>query len=122
MKPRVGPVALGKVGTGALLLANTNTFSGQTTLSGGSLVLSNACALLNSTLNCTNSGALRFARGLTDFTLGGLAGTQNIGLTNAAGAAVALTVGGINQSTVYGGALSASGSPTKVGTGALPLA
>lgn len=118
----VGPVALGKVGTGALLLANTNTFSGQTTLSGGSLVLSNACALLNSTLNCTNSGSLRFARGLTDFTLGGLAGTQNIGLTNASGAAVALTVGGNNQSTVYGGALSASGSLTKVGTGALTLA
>jgi autotransporter-associated beta strand protein len=117
-----GAVALGKIGTGILMLSGTNAFSGATTVSGGTLVLSNALAVQNSTLTCTNSGSVRFCSGLTAFTFGGLAGTRNIALTNEAGALVALTVGGNNSSTVYSGALTAGGSLSKTGSGTLTLA
>jgi autotransporter-associated beta strand protein len=117
-----GTVALGKIGTGTLLLCGTNTFSGMTTLSAGTLAISNALALQRSTLVCTNSGSVRFSCGITAFTFGGLAGTRNVALSNEVGAAIALTVGGNNSDTVYSGALSAGGSLTKVGTGTLTLA
>ena len=117
-----GTVSLEKIGTGTLLLAGTNTFSGATTVSGGSLVISNTFALQRSTLNCTNSGLVSFSSGITAFTLGGLAGTSNIGLTNVSGSVIALTVGGNNNNTVYSGVLSQGGSLTKVGAGMLTLA
>ena len=118
-----GSLSLVKTGAAnsVLTLAGTNTFTGMTTVSGGMLVLSNQVALQNSTLNITG-GAVGFGGGLAAFTLGGLAGTQNLGLTNASGAAVALTVGNNNGDTTYSGALSAGGSLIKIGTGKLTLA
>ena len=119
----VGSLSLVKTGAAnsVLTLAGTNTLTGLTTVSGGMLVLSNQVALQNSTLNVTG-GSVGFGIGLTAFTLGGLAGTQNVGLTNASGATVALTVGNNNSNTVYSGSLSAGGSLIKVGTGTLTLA
>ena len=118
-----GVLSLVKTGSAnsVLTLAGTNTLTGLTTVSGGMLVLSNQVALQNSTLTIA-SGAVGFGGGLTAFTLGGLAGTQNMGLTNASGAAVSLTVGNNNSSTVYSGSLSAGGSLIKIGTGTLTLA
>src|SRR5208283_3530502 len=54
---------------------------------------------------------------ITAATLGGLTGTNNLVLTNTAGAALALTVGNNNGSASYTGTLSGSGSLTKTGTG-----
>ncbi len=118
----VGTVALGKIGTGTLMLSGTNTFSGMTTVSGGTLIISNTFALQRSTLNCTNSGLVSFSSGITSLTLGGLAGTRNIGLTNVSGSVIALTVGVNNNNTVYSGVLSHGGSLSKVGVGTLTLA
>lgn len=117
-----GTIALAKIGTGLLTLSGVNRYSGDTAVSGGTLVISNELALQKSTLTCTDTGAVRFSRVMTAFTFGGLAGAWNAGLTNEAGTAIALTVGNNNNDTTYSGALSAGGSLTKTGTGTLTLA
>jgi len=119
----VGNIALTKVGTGTQTLfgTGTNTFIGDTTVLAGTLSVSNTLALQKSTLNYAG-GSVSFGAGLTSFTLGGLAGSRNLGLTNALGAAIVLTVGNNNSNTFYSGSLSAGGSLIKVGTGTLTLA
>lgn len=114
--------SLVKIGTAALTLSGVNTFSGNTTLNGGSLVLGNSLAAQNSTciLNSTNS-TMVFARGLTAFTLGGLAGNAALALTNADGSPVVLSVGNNNSSTTFSNVLSGAGSLTKIGAGTLTL-
>jgi fibronectin-binding autotransporter adhesin len=117
-------VNLEKVGTGSLTLSGTNTHTGTTTLSAGTLNLSNSLALQNSTL-AYSAGTLVLDQSVVSnaFTFGGLSGTSAIALQNNAGspAAVALTVGGNNATTAYSGNLSGGGSLTKNGTGALTL-
>ena len=103
-------------GTGTVILGATNTFNGTTVISAGTLQLASSNALENSTLNYS-SGTLNLGT-LTTLNLGGLSGTQNLGL----GSAVLLTVGGNNASTAYSGALSGtSASLTKMGSGTLTL-
>ena len=104
---------------GAIILSGANTYTGATTLQSGTLTLANALALQNSTFNYAG-GSLGFGS-LTSATFGGLAGTQNLALTNASAGSVALTVGGNNASTTYSGVLSGSGSLTKSGSGTLTL-
>lgn len=109
-----------KTGAGTLTLGAVNTHDGDSTLSAGTLRLTNPGALTSSTFNGT-AGGLSFAA-LTNATFGGLKGTMIFGLTNDTGAAVALTVGGNTQSTTYSGSLGGSGSLAKVGAGALTFA
>lgn len=107
---------------GDVTLASANTFSNATFLATGTLRVANTLALQNSTLNY-NGGSLAFS-GVTTCTLGGLSGTnnfQNLTLTNTTGSAVALTVGGNNAQTVYGGGVSGSGSIIKTGSSSLTL-
>jgi fibronectin-binding autotransporter adhesin len=113
-----------------LTVSASNTFSGATTLTLGTLDLQNQNALQNSTLTM-NDGTLVFDSAVSGnaFTLGGLSASTsgagyNIALQNNASptpAAVALTVGGNNISTTYAGVLSGGGSLTKTGSGTLTL-
>ena len=108
--------------TSALVLSGANTYSGDTTISTGTLLVSNALALQNSTLNYINgTGTVLFGNGLTAYTLGGLTGNKNLALTNTAGTAMALTIGNNHQITTYSGVLSAGGSLIKSGSGLLAL-
>ena len=115
-----GTVAITKSGAGTWTVSSANTYSGGTTISAGKLVLGNTLALQNSTLNHTGAGTLNFGT-LTSATLGGLSGSQGLALSNASNAAVALTAGNNNLSTTYSGALSGTGSLTKIGNGTLTL-
>lgn len=109
-------------GPGTLQLGAANTFTGTTTITGGTIALFNGFALQNSTLSYQAAG------GTLDFdfngaaTLGGLTGDKDLVLTNAIPGPVDLTVGGNNESTTYTGAFSGTGSLIKAGTGTLTLA
>lgn len=114
-----------KQGIGILTLSGENTYSGLTTVSEGTLVVSNQLALQNSTLSGNTSGAkIEFGAGITEFTLGGLGlgGNIDVALTNQSGAAVRLKVGKNNETKTCNGALSESGGLTKIGNGTLTLA
>jgi len=111
---------LNLAGAGTLFLSGANTYSGDTTLSAGTLTVSNSLALQNSTL-VYSAGTAQFGNGSTAYTLGGLSGSKALGLTNMGGTAIALTVGNNSSNTAYSGVLSAGGSLTKTGTGALTL-
>jgi len=121
--------SLTKSGSATLTLAGANTYSGSTTLSTGTLNLSNQNAIQNSTLTMSG-GALVFDGSVTGhaFNIGGLSATSSgtgydIALQDNAGTPnpVALAVGGNNASTTYAGVLSGSGSLVKTGTGTLTL-
>ena len=116
-----GNGSLVKLGATMLTLSGTNTFSGNTSVSAGTLDLTNGLALQNSTL-ATGGAGIIFDTAVNShaFTLGGLGGGANLALqdnSSPAPFAVALTVGGNNVSTTYSGMLSGGGSLTKIGTG-----
>ena len=120
---------LAKSGSGTQTLAGSNTYSGATTITGGTLNLSNQNALQNSTLTLSGGGIV-FDSSVSGnaFTFGALSAASagagyDIALQNNAGtpASVALTVGGNNASTTYAAVLSGSGSLTKTGAGQLTL-
>ncbi len=117
------PSGLRLAGAGTLALGAANTYTGATTVNGGTLTLAHAQAVQNSTVTVNASGgALGFAAGITQPTLGGLTGNGTINLATAASEPVALTVGNNAQSTTYSGTLSGAGGLTKVGAGVLTLA
>lgn len=91
------------------------TATGTAQLSFGSL----SASLAGSTVDYNGQGgSLAFGKLTTSVVLGGLKGSQNLALLNTAGAGVALSVGGNNESTTYSGNFSGTGaSVNKEGTG-----
>jgi len=118
-----GSGLLNKSGAGILSLGAANTFTGTTTLSAGTLLLSHQNALQSSTLSFS-AGTLVFDSSVAGnaFNIGGLTGSAALSLLNNAGtpAQVSLTVGAGNASTTFNGALS-GGTLVKAGSGTLTL-
>ncbi len=124
MNARLGATVTGKIsgsgsltfgGPGRLTLAASNSFTGDTRITSGTLAIANGQALLNSTLdmNASDSGAITFSQ----FSLlGGLKGSRDI-----ANGGITLGVGMNSASTTYSGVLSGSGGLNKYGTGTLTL-
>ena len=116
--------SLNKTGAGTLKLTNSNTYTGNTTISGGMLNMANQNALQNSAVTM-NGGSLVFDSSVSGhaFTLVGLSGTSGLALQDNAATpnAVALSIGNNNATSTYAGCLSGSGSLTKIGTGTLTL-
>jgi fibronectin-binding autotransporter adhesin len=117
-----GSGGLIKTGSGILSLATSNTFTGQTNLSAGTINLQNTLALVNTTVNISG-GSLTFDAVVASnaFTLGGLTGTSNIALVNTAANPITLSVGNNSAGTTYGGVFSGSGILNKIGSGTLTL-
>jgi len=96
------------------LSGNNNTYTGDTIVQAGTLLLGNQLALQNSALNYNNQGGVFSFGTLTSAAFGGLAGSQNLGLTNAASGAVALTIGTNNVDRSYTGNLSDGGTGASI--------
>jgi len=110
-------------GSGNAYVSGTNTFTGDTLISAGTLTLSTATgntslALAGSTFDSSGAGSLSFGS-MTAATFGSLKGAGNLVLENVSTAAVALTLGANGGSATYSGSLSGAGSVVKSGTGAL---
>lgn len=112
-----GTGSLVQQGPGNLQVAAANTFSGTTTIAGGSIILFSGMGLQNSTLAYNNGDGLLDLDLNVAVTLGGLEGNKALSLMNFNSAPVALTLGGNGQATTYSGALSGDGSLIKTGTG-----
>lgn len=105
-----GGGGLTKLGSGTLTLSATNTYTGNTRVSAGTLSITNATGLQNSTLdmNAADSGSISFGQ---NSTLGGLTGSRDLNMGTRT-----LSVGNNGQSTTYSGGLS-NGALTKLGAG-----
>jgi autotransporter-associated beta strand protein len=114
-------LGLSTAGNGTVVLGGSNTYSGTTNVTSGKLLLTNAAAVQNSTVNVGAPFALNFATGVTSPNLGGLSGVGNVGMSTVTGQAVALNVGGNGQTTTYNGVLTGNGSLVKQGNGTLAL-
>jgi autotransporter-associated beta strand protein len=111
-----GPGGLIKAGSGTLVLTAVNTFSGNTTIAGGTLQIDNPLALENSMVVTTSSpqssnmGNLNL-NGL-NAVLGGLAGSGQLALGSGT-----LTIGNAGGTNVFAGSLNGNGSLIKLGSG-----
>lgn len=110
--------------TGSLVLSAANTYSGDTTISGGTLRLSNAAAIPSG----SGKGNLTLASGSTldlnnlSPTVNGLTGAGTV--TNALAGAVTFTAGGNDAGGSFGGVIQDGNGTvalTKNGTGLLTL-
>ena len=114
-----GVLSLLKAGGGMQTLSGTNTYSGTTLISAGTLALGGGRARQNSTLDTSGTGTLSFLN-LTAATFGGLQGKGSLSLSNTASSPVLLSAGNNNANTTFSGILS-GGSLSKIGTGMLTL-
>jgi autotransporter-associated beta strand protein len=110
-----GILSLVKTGTNTLTLAGTNTWTGSSTISAGTLKIGTGSRLPGSTAVTVAGGAI-FDLNNQNETIGSLAGDGAVALGTAN-----LIVGGDNSSTTFNGTITGSGALTKEGTGTLTL-
>ncbi|MCE9630594.1 MAG: autotransporter-associated beta strand repeat-containing protein [Planctomycetia bacterium] len=120
-----GSGGLVKIGPGQLTLSGSNSFTGGTTLSTGTLLLGSAAALGASSGSLTVNGGVLDAAGF-DFTVGTLSGSGSGIITNSAGASMlTTTVASGSSGAVYAGGLRDGSAGTialvKAGSGRLVL-
>jgi autotransporter-associated beta strand protein len=120
---KITTIVTGLAANGTVILAGANSYNGPTSVVVGTLLLSNSAALLNSTLSNATGASTVFDAAVVPhaFTFGGLSGGGTLSLNDNGSNAVALSVGNNNGTTTYSGALSGSGSLTKIGSGMLTL-
>ena len=110
-----GSGGLRKLGSGALSLTGSNTYTGTTSIAAGSLSIGNALALQNSTLDLAASDTGTVSAIGQNSTLGGLTGSRNLDMLTRT-----LSIGNNGASTTYSGTLS-NGALTKIGSGTFTL-
>ncbi|MEI6715084.1 MAG: autotransporter-associated beta strand repeat-containing protein, partial [Verrucomicrobiota bacterium] len=111
-----------KAGSGTFTLAGNNTYSGQTTVSGGILQAGGTQAFgTNSIVSLGNAGGVLLDLNGFNTSIGLLIGGGTSGGNVALGTGT-LSVGALSTNSTYSGVISGSGGLTKVGTGILQLA
>jgi len=111
-----GPRPLEKIGGGTLILSGTNSFTGQLTVSGGTLELRNEQAVEDSVAVDVARGAALSVHDTE--TIGSLAGGGNVAIASGK----TLTTGGNDASTTFSGVISGDASLLKAGSGTMVLA
>jgi autotransporter-associated beta strand protein len=106
-------------GAGTFVFANTNTFTGETAILNGTLLLTKPLALQSSTVLVGTNNGLVFASGNNSPTIGGLAGNGNFSLQDTGGSPVTLNlnVSSGNTAASYAGNMSGTGGLRKTGPG-----
>jgi fibronectin-binding autotransporter adhesin len=119
---------LTKSGAGTLTLSGANTYTGDTLVSAGTLTLSNALALQNSTIDTSGAGVITLSS-VTTPTFGGLKGSGNLssvittgyssvtGITLNPDSSVSNTYSGVISDGAAGMTLTKNGSGTQVLSG-----
>lgn len=120
-----GTGGLVKSGTGTLVLSGSNSYSGDTTVSAGTLKAGAAGGLSAASAHSIGANGRIDLAGF-NATIGSLAGSAGAIVTNSATSGTArLTAGGNNSSTTYAGVLGngsrAATALTKAGSGTLTL-
>ncbi|MES2981528.1 MAG: autotransporter-associated beta strand repeat-containing protein [Verrucomicrobiota bacterium] len=129
--PIVGTGAFIQAGTGTTTLNAANTFSGTTTVSAGTLTLTNALALQNSAL-VTTTGTTTLSGITGALTIGGLSGSRDLGSANVLSGytgnisaltlnpqtGVSVTYSGIISDATVGMSLTKTGAGTQILSGA----
>lgn len=119
-----GGMGVAKIGTNALSLSASNSYTGPTIVYSGSLSLANQFAAQNSLLSIQAATNVGFdsAVAANAFTVGGLAGSGTMNLVNSAGTAITLTLGNANATTAFSGRLGGTGGAlVKLGSGTQSL-
>jgi fibronectin-binding autotransporter adhesin len=111
-----GNAGLIKAGAGTLTLTTDNTYSGATTISGGTLIPGTDERIPNGSAVSVSAGATLDLGNISE-TIGSLAGAGVVNFNNS------LVTGGNNTSTTFSGTggLNGSGTLTKTGTGILTI-
>ena len=102
-------------GGGLVILNNTNSFIGPTTINSGTLQLGQTNAVGSSPVTVNAAGGLAFGSGVGTFNVGGLSGSAGFSLTDAASNPVNLVINGNGSYSVFSGNISGAGSPTVAG-------
>ena len=76
---------LNKAGSGTLILGNSNSYTGGTSISQGTLQLASAAAVQNSTVSVNVDNGLQFGPGIGAFNVGGLSGSNALTLSDTSG-------------------------------------
>ncbi|QEG33643.1 autotransporter-associated beta strand repeat-containing protein [Bythopirellula goksoeyrii] len=107
-----------KAGNGVLTLSGSNTYTGSTSINGGTIMLSGAGRLADATDVNVTSGATFDLNNVSD-AIDALTGAGAV--TLGAGSSNTLTIGSNNGSGTFSGNISETGALTKVGSGTQTL-
>ncbi|WP_198291200.1 autotransporter-associated beta strand repeat-containing protein [Ancylobacter sp. FA202] len=111
-----GTGALGKTGTGTLVISGTNSASGATQVTAGTLIAEGGAALGDTSAVTVAEGASLILRPSGTETVGSLAGAGSVTLDG-----TRLATGSDDTSTTFSGVLAGTGGLDKDGTGTLTL-
>ena len=110
------------LGPGQVTLAAGNSYTGNTIVAGGMLVLGNSAALPpSSNLVFLDNNGLAFAAGIGTFSVNSLGGTGSFTLNDVANSPITLQVGSNGASTTFSGNLTGGGGLAKTGLGTFTL-
>ena len=117
----IGGLTVSGGGTAALANSNGNDYTGATNINNGVLVLGSSNAVHDSIVSVNANNGLAFSPGVGTFVIPELTGWGSLALSDTAGGAVTLSLGGSGASSTYSGSIGGPGSLIQNGAGTFTL-